>query len=297
MSATAIPLTSRSEFLELGGRRHHVRLWGDPQAPRLFLLHGWQDSSASFQFLVSALERDWCCLAPDWRGFGKSQWNQGCYWFPDYLADLEALLDHYAAGEAVRLIGHSMGGNVACLYAGVRSARVSHLISLEGFGLPGCDPEDAPGRYAHWLDQLRAPIAQRRYRDQAELASRLQGLNPRLTRARAEFLAEHFSHRIEGDEARPWAVESDPHHKLLAPYPYRLEEAQACWRKVTAQVLWVEGSESAAMQMYQSLGEADYAARTACFGRLKRVTLVGAGHNLHHDQPEQLARLIEEFLA
>lgn len=297
MDTSAIQLTSRSEHVELNARHYHVRVWGDVQAPKLFLLHGWQDSSASFQFLVTALKRDWCCLAPDWRGFGKSQWNHCSYWFPDYLADLEALLDHYAPHQAVRLIGHSMGGNVACLYAGVRPARVSHLISLEGFGLPGCDSEDAAGLYAHWLDQLRAPLTQRRYRDQEDLASRLQQLNPRLTRLRAEFLARHFSHRIEGDAARPWVVESDPYHKLLAPYPYRLEEAKACWRRVTAQVMWVEGTESAAMQMYRSLGEADYAARVACFRGLKRVTLAGAGHNLHHDQPEQLAHVVEEFLS
>ena len=131
---------STSEFLTLRGRRIHVRLWGAVDAPRLFLLHGWQDFSASFQFLVDGLAREWRCIAPDWRGFGQSQWNNDCYWFPDYLADLDALLDHYSPHEPARIVGHSMGGNAACVYAGVRPARVVRLVTLEGFGLPASDP-------------------------------------------------------------------------------------------------------------------------------------------------------------
>lgn len=273
--------------------RMHVRLWGAPEAPKLFFLHGWQDFSASFQFVVDALAGDWHCIAPDWRGFGQSEWNDDCYWFPDYIADLDAVLDHYSPGEAARLVGHSMGGNVACVYAGVRPQRVARLATLEGFGLPASDPEGAPDRYARWLDQVRAVPENRRYADHAGLALRLQRMNPRLPAERAAFLAEHFGVQ-EGDSV---VVASDPYHKLVAPYPYRLEEAKACWRRVTASVLWVEGRDSAAMKMYHGLGDEDYQARLACFKDIRPVVIEDAGHNLHHDQPEQLARLIEEFMA
>ncbi|MBP9218524.1 MAG: alpha/beta hydrolase [Sterolibacterium sp.] len=291
---------SRSEFVTLRKRRHHVRLWGDRDAgsPVLFLLHGWQDFSASFQFLVDALPREWCCIAPDWRGFGQSQWNHDGYWFPDYLADLDGLLDHYSPTGPVRLVGHSMGGNVACVYAGVRPGRVLRLATLEGFGLPASDPSDAPGRYAQWLDQLRAPPVNRDYADHDALALRLRRLNPRLSMARAAFLAQHFG--VVEDVAQGSGrvvIASDPYHKLVAPYPYRFEEAKACWRRVTAPVLWVEGQQSTAMKMYQSLGDEDYQARLACFQNLRRVSLEDAGHNLHHDQPERLAALLEEFMA
>lgn len=286
-----------SRFLDLRGKRLHVRTWGQPASPALFLLHGWQDFSASFQFLADALVRDWFCIAPDWRGFGLSQWNHDCYWFPDYIADLDAMLDHFSPDAPVTLLGHSMGGNAACVYAGVRPARVSKLISIEGFGLPASDPEGAPERYTRWLDQLRDLPAQRRYPDHASLALRLQRLNPRLTNERAAFLAQHFGVGDGQDAARPIVVASDPYHKLVAPYPYRLEEAKACWRRVTASVLWVSGDASSAMAMYLGLGEDDFQARLACFKNIRHVTLAGAGHNVHHDQPEKLAALIEEFLS
>ncbi len=284
---------STSEFVELRGLRMHVRAWGPVDAPQLFLLHGWQDFSASFQFLVDAFAHDWRCIAPDWRGFGLSQWNDDCYWFPDYVADLDALLERYSPTAPATLIGHSMGGNAACVYAGVRPQRVARLVSLEGFGLPASDPDGAPERYARWLDQLRAVPENRRYVDHAALALRLQRLNPRLSNERAAFLAEHFGVRDDDSVV----VASDPHHKLSAPYPFRLEEAKACWRRVTASVLWVEGRDSAAMKMYHSLGAEDFPARCACFGDFRSAVIEDAGHNLHHDQPERLAQLIEEFLA
>ena len=59
--------TSHSAFHEFNGLRHHVRIWGSPSAPPLFLLHGWMDASASFQFVVDELQRDWQVIAPDWR--------------------------------------------------------------------------------------------------------------------------------------------------------------------------------------------------------------------------------------
>lgn len=79
---------SRSQFVPIRGLRYHIRTWGDPHSPKLFLLHGWMDVSASFQFLVDALRREWCVFAPDWRGFGLTEWPQDGYWFADYLADL-----------------------------------------------------------------------------------------------------------------------------------------------------------------------------------------------------------------
>ena len=127
---------SNSLFLPIRGLRYHVRTWGDPSSPKLFLLHGWMDVAASFQFLVDELEKDWYVLAPDWRGYGLTEWPQDGYWFADYVGDLDALVEALSPSEPVNLVGHSLGGNVAGMYAGLRPSRVRRLISLEGFGVP-----------------------------------------------------------------------------------------------------------------------------------------------------------------
>jgi pimeloyl-ACP methyl ester carboxylesterase len=285
---------SESLFVSVRGLRYHCRAWGAARAPKLFMLHGWMDVSASFQFLVDALRRDWRVIAPDWRGFGLSEWaKEGKYWFPDYFGDLDALLGHFQPGEPATLVGHSMGGNVAGMYAGIRPERVAKLVSLEGFGLAGPSPDKAPERYARWLDELRGePPGFRDYGSFEALAERLLGNNPRLSRERALFLARHWgSQKADGRVA----LASDPAHKLVNPVLYRVEEAEACWKRVVAPVLWVSGSETK-IPAALKLSSTDIAARKGRFRHLTERVIPQAGHMLHHDQPELLAELIEEFL-
>jgi pimeloyl-ACP methyl ester carboxylesterase len=136
---------SASLYFDVRGLRYHVRHWPGDAARRLILLHGWMDVSASFQFLVDALASEWDVFAPDWRGYGLSDWGKSdCYWFPDYLADLDGLLEKIAPQAAVNLVGHSLGGNVACLYAGVRPARIRRQVKLEAFGMSATQPDQAP---------------------------------------------------------------------------------------------------------------------------------------------------------
>jgi len=286
--------TDTSLFFDVRGLRYHCRIWGPDGRPRLFMLHGWMDVSASFQFLVDALRRDWQVIAPDWRGYGLSAWGPAdCYWFPDYMGDLDRLLAHFEPDRPATLIGHSMGGNIASMYAGVRPERVAHLVNLEGFGMSRSEAGKAPARYAKWFAQLADKPGFRDYADFAELAARMRASNPRLTEARAQFLSQHW-----GRENAAGRVElrSDPAHKLINPVAYQLEEAMACWRNVAAPVLWIDGAESKTMERMRING-GDHEARKACFRSLSAHTVQDAGHMLHHDQPERLAQLIEAHLA
>lgn len=288
---------SRSEFLQVRGLRYHVRHWGNPGAPKIFMLHGWMDVSASFQFMVDALQGDWHVIAPDWRGFGLSERTHAdSYWFPDYLADLDAILAHYAGEEAIDLLGHSMGGNVASLYAGVRPQRIRRLINLEGLGLPSAKAEQAPGRFAQWMDEVRNRPLMRGYDSLQEVAARLQKNNARLSDERAAFLAPHWAAQ---DAAGLWQILGDPAHKQVSPILYRVDEMTACWSRIAAPVLWIEAKESDIWRFFgQHTLMRDEIDRRIGFIPKVQVEMVGdAGHMLHHDQPELLATLIERFLA
>jgi pimeloyl-ACP methyl ester carboxylesterase len=284
---------SESLYYDVRGLRYHVRHWpGDP-ARRMVLLHGWMDVSASFQFMVDALAGEWDVYAPDWRGYGLTDWGQSdCYWFPDYVADLDCLLERLQPEDPVNLIGHSLGGNVACLYAGVRAARVRRLVNLEGFGMAVSRPEQAPARYARWLDELQQASGFRPYPDFAALADRLQKNNARLARERAEFLARFWGRETADGRV---LLRGDPAHKIVYPVLYRYEEVRACWQQVSAPVLWVDAAESQALQRV-GLSDAQYAERRAAFRDLRYATVPESGHMLHHDQPERVARLVEAFL-
>ncbi len=287
---------SRSEFLTVRGLRTHVRHWGREGAPKIFMAHGWMDMSASFQFIVDCLEGDWHVIAHDWRGFGLSErTGTDTYWFPDYVADLDFLLDHYSPDAPVNLLGHSMGGNVASLYAGVRPERVAKLINLEGIGLQGGVPQQAPKRMARWLDELKTPPVMRGYASLDEVAARLKKTNPRLPEDRAAFLAEHWSARnAEGE----YEILGDPAHKMSGPLLYHLDEMIAIWKKITAPVLWIEAAET---DMWRWMGpqeqmRAEVDSRLSHMASVEAHIVPGAGHMVHHDQPQVLARLIEAFL-
>ena len=138
---------SESQFVQIRELRYHVRRWPRKGAPKVILLHGWMDVSASFQFVVDALRGPWDVYAPDWRGYGLTEWGKSdSYWFPDYLADLDSILERFSAQDAVNLVGHSLGGNVAALYAGIRPQRVARLVNLEGFGMAPTRPERSEER-------------------------------------------------------------------------------------------------------------------------------------------------------
>jgi pimeloyl-ACP methyl ester carboxylesterase len=252
------------------------------------------DVSASFQFLVDALQREWHVVAPDWRGFGLSGWaHEGeSYWFPDYYGDLEAILDLYQPGSSVNLVGHSMGGNIAGTFAGLRPQRISKLVTLEGLGMPRADPATAPKRMVQWLDAQREPPGFKPYGSFDEVAQRLKKNNPRLPEDKAQFLARHWAVETKAGTVE---MRSDPRHKAANPYVFRVEEALACWRQVTAPALLVTGRDSHIVKWLKDVPE-QMAERKAAFRDLREVELEDCGHMMHHDQPRRLAGLIEDFL-
>ncbi len=291
---------SRTECITIRGLSCHVRHWGEPRFPKLFLFHGWMDVSASYQFMVDALKQDWHVIAPDWRGYGQSARATGhpgteSYWFPDYLADLEAVLDHYQPDGQVNLVGHSMGANVVGLYAGIRPQRVRRIVSLEGFGLVAAQATQAPKRYARWLDELKHPPVLRTYATQEDVVARLQKTNPRLSDARAAFLAAHWSQKTADGE---WEILADPAHRIVNPVLYRLDEVTAVWALATAPILHVEAYDSETLKRLAGDMPVDaFKTRFKAFADFREVIIDDAGHMLHHDQPERVAALVEAFMA
>jgi pimeloyl-ACP methyl ester carboxylesterase len=290
---------SRSETLDLPGLRLHIRRWGNPQAPTLFLLHGWMDVSASFQFVVDELKDDWNIIAPDWRGFGPSDWLNRPYFFAEHLGDLEAILEHYAPEGKVRLAGHSMGGILSCLYAGIRPERVEKLITMEGFGIAPTQPEMAPERYQKWLATVKKPPRMHVYADRAAFARRLLHSDRFLTPARAEFLAKHLARIGDGEnkagERRHGIIwNGDPWHKASSPYLFQLPESMVIWKQITCPVHWVAGRDSWVIREFATR-PGDWEARQACFGQISESWIDNADHMLHHDQPAAVARIIEDY--
>ncbi len=271
-----------------------VNSWGDADDPLLVYLHGWGDTGSAFQFVVDELSRRWFVVAPDWRGFGRSGTATDAattaYWFADYLADLDQLLKHYSPSTPARLIGHSMGGNVAGLYAGAMPERVQGFVNIEGFGLPDSDPLTAPDRYRLWIEKSSDLAGYSDIPDLSSLALRIHRRSPRMTMAQAEFVAREWA---VCDEDGNVILRADARHKLPSAVLYRRAEAEACWRRVSAEVLLVGGSESPFLAP-DGAGETS-SVPDLPFPRSKRHLIRDSGHMLHFEQPAAVASAIEGF--
>ena len=311
LDAYTVRRPGRSRFIDVRGLRYHVLEWGDTslasaERPPLVMLHGWMDVAASFQFVVDALSSDRPVIALDWRGFGLTESPAAdTYWMPDYLGDLDAALDQlvFAGGTAERkidLLGHSMGGNVVMLYAGVRPERIRRLVNLEGFGMPRTKPTQAPKRLQQWLNELKQPALMRDYASVEGVAERLRKTNPLLSQQRAAWLAPHWSRQRDGSGGQPgrWEILGDPAHKRINPHLYQRDEVLECWKLITAPLMWVEGDQTDVAKWWGTrFTKEEFHERLSVVANVKKHVLGPAGHMLHHDQPEALAGLLENFLA
>lgn len=269
---------------------YYINEWGDPGHSLIVLLHGWGDSGATFQFVVDALAGQWHVVAPDWRGFGRTQHRALAYWFPDYLADLDDLLSKYSPTAPVRLVGHSMGGNIGGLYAGAMPERVRAFVNVEGFGLLDTVPDEAPARYRTWLEQSRAVPSFTRFGSMEALSRHIAKRSPRMSAAQARFVAEAWAE--EGPDGP--ILRADPAHKLSNPTLYRRAEAEACWREVTAPVLLVAGADS---EVLEAVGVRPSDGGLPLPFPNSRTRIIGdCGHMVHFEAPGPLAAAIEEFL-
>jgi pimeloyl-ACP methyl ester carboxylesterase len=301
-----IKRASRSEFIPIRNLTYHVRLWGEarPGVPPLVMVHGWMDVAASYQFVVDAFSEAFATgrliIAPDWRGYGQTALpGTDNYWFPDYLADLDCLLDQVAGDQPVDLVGHSMGGNVAMMYGGVRPERIRRLVNLEGFGLPATRPSQAPERYAKWIDQIKAlqrgEVDLKTYDSAEGVARRLMKTNPRLQADKAHWLAQHWA---APDAQNRWVILGEPAHKIISAHLYHLDEALATYQRISAPVLSVTASDDSLGQWWKGqYNLAQYQERLLSVPRIQQAVVQDAGHMMHHDQPDELARLIDAFLS
>ena len=292
---------SRTEFVPIRNLSYHVRIWGEPAPDKtpLVMVHGWMDVAASYQFMVDALAHSHYVIAPDWRGYGLTpSGGVDNFWFPDYLADLDFLLDHYAPQGQVNLVGHSMGGNVAMLYAGVRPERIRRLVNLEGFGMPATTPDEAPVRYVKWMNDLkklhRGEMDLKAYNSVDGVARRLMKTNPRLGQDKANWLAQHWAH--ENDQGK-WRILGDAAHKISNAQLYHVDEVLEIYRRISMPTLAVEASDSSLDLWWKGkFTLAQYHERLKLVPQVEIVKIENAGHMMHHDQPEHLAALIENFL-
>lgn len=276
------------------GLAHRVTEWTEPGAVATALLvHGFMDAGATWDLVAPGLARaGFRVLAPDLRGFGDGvRVPPGSYYyFPDYVIDVADLIETLVPqGSPLLVVGHSMGGTVATLYAGSFPARVSRLVVAEGAGPPDSHHEHVPDRMRRWVDGVRSVRArgERTMASRDEALERLAANHPRVDRevlrTRLDALA-----RVLPDGRLAW--KADPLHATHSPVAFFAETFKAFVRRVECPTLYVSGGP---------LGwhPPDEQERIACFRALSRLDIDDAGHMMHWTHPDLLSRAIVTFAA
>lgn len=255
--------------------------WPGPD-PVVVVLHGFLEQAAAWDRVARQLGRR--VVAPDHRGHGRSDHvgAGGFYHFWDYAADLDALVDHL--GGPIDLVGHSMGGTLAALYAGARPERVRRLVLVEGLGPP--DTTDlAVDRAREFLDHRRSPPAHRPMADLFEGVRRVRTFNPRLSEDEAARLVALTTRPV--DEGLAWSW--DPLHRSRSPAPFQADLFRRFLERIEAPTLLVDGGASVFVIP-------DREQRQAALRDARREVIAQAGHLVHHDAPDDLARVIRAHL-
>jgi pimeloyl-ACP methyl ester carboxylesterase len=284
----------RDADIEVRGLKLHYLEWGDPHADPLILVHGFLDHARSWERFVAALEQRSPLrrriIAPDCRGHGDSGWvgAGGYYHFPDYIWDLNAVIEALKL-SVFALVGHSMGGTISFMYAGTFPARVQKLVLVEGIGPLPAEFSDAPPRMERWITEMRL-LPHRKVVEYSTLdvaAGRLRRKNPRLQPDLALELARTGMRRLDNGS---WVWKFDPLHRTAAPQPFYSRQAIEFFRRIECPVLIVNGADS------RMTPRPDVEERLAAIPHRRVVEVENAGHMIHHDNPEKLAELVSDFI-
>lgn len=284
----------RHSFIDAQGLRIHCLEWGHFDGEPLILVHGYLDLADSWRAFVAALETgqpNLRVIAPDCRGHGDSGWigAGGYYHFPDYVFDLDCVVRAHSL-DSFTLIGHSMGGTISLLYAGTFPERVKKLVLIEGIGPVGMTFSEAPLKMEKWITQLHER-GRRHFREYTSLAaggSQLRQTNPRLSENKALEIARAA---MKQNDRGKWIWKFDPLHRTTAPQPFYTAQALEFLRRIQCPVLLIDGEQS------RQTRRTDKQERYEAIANHQRITINGAGHMVHQDNPDQLADVVRDFIS
>ena len=275
--------------------RLHYVTWGDESAPALLLIHGGRDHCRNWDWIAERLADRYHIVAPDLRGHGDSEWaTGGSYSEISFVYDIAQLVLQKKMAP-VTIIGHSLGGSIALLYAGLFPETVHKVVAIEGLGpspemLKRMRDKPIDQRLRGWIETRRENAGRlpRRYATLEDAVMRMRDENKHLDDAQARHLTVHGAMQ---NEDGTWSWKFDNAVRLgYAPGGLPQEDQYAIWSRIASPVLLVRGTESWASDPVVD-------GRIRHFQDAKLANIEGAGHWSHHDRLDAFTENVNSFLA
>ena len=274
----------KEEYIDVHDLTLCYQKWGEN--PTIVLLHGWLDQCASWDLVCTdLLHMGFASIAYDHRGHGKSDHvaQSAHYHFPDYVYDLMYLHEHIIKFDSpIILIGHSMGGTVASLYASLFPQYVQKIILIEGLGPRKESVYEAKDRYKKHLSQRQKTSQNPLFPTREAAAKRLQRHHPYLSLERVHLLAC----RILIKHNDGWIWRFDPRHKKRSAISFSQERHEVILSTIQAPCYLIFGKKSPYIQWI------DVEKRSALIPTHQQTYYIDGGHSPHLSHPTQLSHTL-----
>ena len=265
----------KDKFIKINDLSLHYLDWGNSNATPMVLLHGLYSHAYYWDFFARNLASEYHVFALDQRGHGDSGWAKS-YGPKEYVLDIEAFVDNLGLDKFV-LIGHSMGGINAIIYAARHPDMISALVIVD------IGPEiNASGIERMERERASEPEA---FGSEEEAISYMKKIESRQSDDFVRYQVKYALRR--GEEGR-----------LAFKYDKKLQSTQLrspdwLWEylnQVICPTLLVHGMESdmLATELAKTMGG------SLAFGSV--VDVERAGHSVPGDNPQAFEAEVREFL-
>ncbi len=252
-------------------------------APILLCLHGWLDNSASFLPLTPFL-KNYHIVIIDLPGHGLSEHRgEGSYYhFSDWLNDIYALIESQQ-WQTVTLIGHSMGGMIASAFSAAFPEKIKRLVLLDSIGFITTHENQTTEQLRKGLLSRHKNTLVKKYYPSIDSAVKARLKVSDLQYPHAELIIKRSL--IESEEGVSWRYDKKLQQTSL--YRFTHEQASNVIKSISCRCLFI-GSENTMMN-------SAFVNFSPLFNDISCYHLVG-GHHIHMEKPQQVSKLIKNFL-
>lgn len=256
------------------------------KGPVVLALHGYLDNAASMWPLADYF-KDYHFIALDMAGHGKSNHRPvgNAYNLWDYVQDIDAIVEAQEWSSII-LVGHSLGGIVASLYAAVTPQKVRAVVSIDACGPVTAQVQDS-------VHQVRQGITSRRYKQRsyapvADLSYAIQA-RCRVSDISPEHAALILARNIASDEEGRAYWRSDPNVRTKSMLRLTEEQAEVLMRAVECPI-WFAAASSSFKQLHASYARRQHWFKSPC------ISYFEGGHHIHLEKTAEVGSAILQFV-
>jgi pimeloyl-ACP methyl ester carboxylesterase len=272
-------------YFHFDGLRHHYIVWGADNDRTVLMLHGIRGYAGTWRKVANRLANNYRVIALDHRGRGCSDWcPRADYFAATYVLDIAALV-RCERLAAFALVGHSMGGANAFVYAARHPEQVAALV-IEDIG-PGSS-EAGVGKERILRELRQTPSS---FSSWDEAANYWRRIRPGIS---ADALNSRLAETLVAKEDKiAWRYDFEGVRKarfLAAQDPSKLPDLWACIDNLLCPTLVIRGANS------DYVTADSLASMRGRNHRIETHETPDATHYVHDDNLPDFMLAIEEFL-